>query len=56
VNAFAFVLLLIAAVLFGVAAILVRPHVPAFLVYLGLCLLTIGLIVQFASSSHSVTF
>jgi hypothetical protein len=50
-NTIAFVIILVAAVLFGVNAWLAKS-----IVALGLCLLSIGLIVEFAATSHTFTF
>jgi uncharacterized membrane protein YGL010W len=50
-NVLAFVLILIAAVLFGINAWITKS-----LVALGLCLLSVGFIVQFAATSHTFTF
>jgi hypothetical protein len=50
-NVISFVILLVAATLFAVNAWLAKS-----IVALGLCLLTIGLIVEFAATSHTFTF
>ena len=50
-NTIAFVLLLAAAIVSGIAAWKVRS-----LVALGLCLLSVGLIFEFAATSHTFTF
>jgi protein-S-isoprenylcysteine O-methyltransferase Ste14 len=54
VNVVAFILLIIAAVLFAVAA--AYQPAPAWLTNAGLCLLTVALLVQFAAKSHSISF
>jgi hypothetical protein len=54
VNVFALILWCAAAILF-LAAVLVPPYY-ARLTNLGLCLLTVGLIVQSGSTTHNVTF
>ena len=50
-NFIAFILLLVAACCFGIETYLRKS-----LVALGLCLLTVGLIVEFAAHSHTITF
>lgn len=50
-NVIAFVLILIAAVLFGINAWLTKNLVAA-----ALCLLSVGLIVKFAAKAHTFTF
>ena len=53
-NIIALILLIIAAVFFAVAC--TNRPVPSWLLSAGLALLTIGLIVQFAAKTHSITF
>lgn len=50
-NTLALILMIFAACLFGINAWLAK-NIGA----LGLCLLTIALIIQFGSTSHTVTF
>jgi uncharacterized integral membrane protein len=57
VNIIAFILFLIAAVIFLVADREVGLRYRAWVsVPLGLCLLTVGFIVQFCSATHTVHF
>lgn len=50
-NVIAFILLLVAACCFGIETYLRKS-----LVALGLCLLAVGLIVQYAATGHTITF
>ena len=50
-NVIAFVLILIAAVLFGINAWLTKNIVAS-----GLCLLAVGLIIEFAAKAHTISF
>jgi hypothetical protein len=50
-NVIAFIFLVVAAVIFGVDAYLHKT-----LIGLGLCVLTVGLIIQFGATAHTLTF
>lgn len=52
-NTVAFVLVLIAAILFAVEFL--RSNWQSFIA-LGMCLLSVGLICEFAATSHDITF
>ena len=54
-NVIAMILLIIAAVLFFLTAFW-RPSAPAWFAPLGWTLLTVGLIVQYCATTHSITF